>query len=642
MTETLASRVAPPPRRQGARPEGVRSEGGPLWLLRGQWPLFAWAHEPGGRANGAVVLCPPLLGEHLPAQGLQRLVACALARRGLLAVRFDYEGTGDSGGPSGGPGRAAAWLDGVDQAVALARSRCDGPLTLLGVRSGALLAAQAAVRRRDVDVLVLWDPWQTGRAFLRRQRALQALRLSEAAASGEVEVPGFTVDAPTAEAIESFRLPGSLPVRRALQVARPKTDVTDLPLAVRLGSPTVPAPTADVVFAMEGELEAYFEVDPLRRQMPVPVANAVVDWVTAAVDELTREDGLRGGVTPPDRPGRLRVPSAGDAAPATVATAAGPVTIAPSVPGEVTVTERAVVLGPHALFGIETAPSAAPTAPRASGPRSAAGGQMAEPPTVLFLSSATDSHVGPARLWVILARRLAGVGIRCVRVDLSGLGDSPARPGRPEGVIRAPEAFDDVAEVVEAVGGPRATVLVGLCSGAYQALESALELTPLGVVGINPLLRFTPPEIASGEPLSPRRRLCEPRAMWVADARRAVPEPVGRMMASTRRMLARARPPRGTRTTWARALASAGVGVYCVCGDDEARQLLDAGFTADHMRLDVLPGLDHGLTVASHREIVLERVSQALQSMVAGLTVAAHDATTDSAPGSSPGAPREP
>lgn len=584
----------------------------PVWLTRGRWPLFAWVHDPGAPPAASVVLCPPLLGEQLSAHSMQRVVARSLAGSGLLAVRFDYEGTGDSGGPQGGPSRASTWQDGVDQAVALARSRCDGPVALVGVRSGALVAAQAAVRLRDVDVLVLWDPWSSGHGFLRRQRALQSLRLHGTSASGDTEVPGFTVDRSTVEAIEGLRLPASLPVRRALLMARPKSEMAAPVLTPRGGGAGGVSPaqeSADVLLAVEGEQESCFEIEPLRRQVPSATATAVVDWIAGAVKSLAKEIGEPDPNSAVPRAGRGALdPSSGSDA----TWATGAVTIGPAVPGDVTVTERVRSMGPHRLFAIETVPGASP------------GGDLAAQPTVLFLSSGTDSHIGPARLWVTLARRLAGSGLRCVRVDLSGLGDSDARSGHPEGVIRAPEAFDDVAEVVAAAGNPRTVVLAGLCSGAYQALESALELHPLGVVAVNPLLRFTPPEVEDGAPLSARRRLCQPRPVWMAGARRALPEPVGRAMASARRMVGRARATtRPRHATWVGELGAANVDVYCVCGEDEASQLHEAGFVAGvHARthLDLIPGLDHGLTVASQRDAVADRVTRAVQA-IAGTAV---------------------
>ena len=53
-------------------------------------------------------------------------------------------------------------------------------------------------------------------------------------------------------------------------------------------------------------------------------------------------------------------------------------------------------------------------------------------PSILFLSVANEHRMGPARLWVDFSRRWAAAGLRCFRIDLSSLGDSPLRhPDQP-------------------------------------------------------------------------------------------------------------------------------------------------------------------------------------------------------------------
>jgi len=161
------------------------------------------------------------------------------------------------------------------------------------------------------------------------------------------------------------------------------------------------------------------------------------------------------------------------------------------------IVERPFFVSPAGLFGIKTEV------------REAAAG-----PTALFLSVANEHHIGPARLWVDLARRWAGEGIPSLRFDLSGLGDSPVRhPGQPEFVPHAPEAFADVVDAARAVspGDPANVILVGLCTSGYQAIDSALDLFPRGVIVINPILSFVPPEFEAGLPLDPNRRVALPK-----------------------------------------------------------------------------------------------------------------------------------
>lgn len=601
-------------------------EPSPIWLTGGGWPILGLLHEPAGPARGGVVLCPPLFGEQLAARPLYRAVGRALAEQGLLALRFDYEGTGDSGGPQTGPGRLEAWLDGVADAAATARELSRGPVALVGVRSGALIAAAAAERRTDADAIALWDPWQSGRSFLRREYALHALQFGTPSTGRPMEVWGLVLDADSAEDVASLRLPPRLRARRALVVVRPGTKPAALALESRRGGSAVRT-TVDVLELAAGEHEALFEADVLRRRIPAGAVANVARWLSDAMTQL--------GSSPS---GPAAHATARGAARAGTARRAGEapsyvpgstlVAVPPAAHGEPTVYERAVRIGHHGLFAIESVPSPN-VAPEA--------------PVVLFFPTGMDSHIGPHRLWVDLARRWASLGARCVRVDLSGLGESAPRPGRSELVVRAPEAFDDVADAVRWAGGPARAVLVGLCSSAYQVLESAIELEPLGVLSVNPLLRFTPPELAAGGEMSGRRRLCQPRQVWEGAARRALPEPVGQAIADLRRMLVRWRRRLAGGTTATARLALAGVDVRVVCREDEAEQLAAFGLVDrpdDGLRVVVVPDLEHSLAHAAQRQEVADRLTTMLRAMTGSILAPARQ--REAAPAATVAAPTGP
>ena len=91
---------------------------------------------------------------------------------------------------------------------------------------------------------------------------------------------------------------------------------------------------------------------------------------------------------------------------------AGPAVVAHTSSGAA-ITETPAFVAPTGLFGMLC---------EASG--------SAPGPTVLFLSVANEHRIGPGRLWVDLSRRWAAAGLRCFRIDLSSLGDSPAAPRR--------------------------------------------------------------------------------------------------------------------------------------------------------------------------------------------------------------------
>ncbi|HEY1734554.1 MAG TPA: alpha/beta fold hydrolase [Acidimicrobiales bacterium] len=593
--------------------------GGPRWFGSPATPLFGWVHEPSGAgghgpgsnspgSNGAVVLCRPLFGEDTVADASYRQLARSLSAAGLWVVRFDYAATGDSGTVEGGPS-VAAWLDSVDRAIDVARLCTTGPVALCGLRMGALLAAAAAGRREDVDAVVLWDPCRTGRDFLRRQQALQAGRFADGATDGVLEVPGHVLGRPLARELAALTVPSALRARRALVVARPGE-----PTEARFAGPdgTGPVVPADVVLAGPGEQEALLDVDPLTCREPAGAIAGITGWLGRTMVALAAA-GRR-------ETGRLAGPAATAGPVEPVWTRPGSTRVAVDDPGAEApglVTERVVRLGDVGLFAVETSPAAPET------------GKV-----VVFLSSGLDRHTGPSRLWVTLARRWAADGVRCVRVDLSGLGESPARRGQAEQVLRAPEAFDDVRQVVDAAAGDAGdVVLVGLCSGGYQALESALELSPGGVLAVNPLLRFTPPELLAGGVVDPRRRLCVPKRPWVGAVRARVPERLAGPVAALR-----GRWP-GTRLvdggSWLAELADAGVDVYGICGEQEAQLLGPTGAGADAggpaepdrsasagaptvgpPRIEIVPGLDHALLPAAQRALVCDRLSDELARMV--------------------------
>jgi alpha-beta hydrolase superfamily lysophospholipase len=617
---------------------------GPQWFGSPERPLFGWVHEPVGRGpSGAVVLCPPLFGEKSAVHATYRALATDLSARGHWVVRFDYEGTGDSSGPTAGPGRPVAWLTSIDRAVALARRYTDGPVALVGMRMGALLAAMAAGRGAGADALVLWDPCTSGRTFLRRHQAIQAMRFPPAAGWRGVEVPGYSLDEAVAGEVTALRLPRDLPVGRVLVVARPG----DRRPAVRCAGQ---ADGLELRRSEPGEQEALLEAGHLSRTPPAATSGYVADWLDRTLRRVAA--GRAGG----ERSSAVPLADASSAVPLADASSAVPLADASSVvlpvdgaPGA-TVVERVRWFGPVGLFGIETEAAGRIDATDGAGDPSGSGGQAmagsGDLPVVVLLSSGTDTHVGPSRLWVRLARQwAAGGAVRCVRVDLSGWGESPAHPGRDRCVLRPVEAFDDVGEILSAIGRPERVVLVGLCSGAYQALESALEVPPAAVLAVNPLLRFTPPELVETGSVSPRRRMCDPKQPWVHSVRSRLPRPAVRVVVSVRSAASRLRFA-GRVEDALGSLVAAGVHVYCMCGEDDARPLLQvrrrvltAWRASGQVRVDVVPGLDHALLPRDQREEACDRLTGALRRIVAELSAGT---LADSAGSGGPSAARQP
>jgi alpha-beta hydrolase superfamily lysophospholipase len=106
----------------------------------------------------------------------------------------------------------------------------------------------------------------------------------------------------------------------------------------------------------------------------------------------------------------------------------------------------------------------------------------------VLINAGLVPKLGPFRLYVELARRLARDGVVTLRFDLGGLGDSgPGAPGQPLRERTMLEIRAAVAELRRRYPELRGVVVGGLCSGAEDALryaESDPDVT--GVLLIDP------------------------------------------------------------------------------------------------------------------------------------------------------------
>ena len=154
--------------------------------------------------------------------------------------------------------------------------------------------------------------------------------------------------------------------------------------------------------------------------------------------------------------------------------------------------EHAVVFGNESpLVGIVTEPDSG----------------VSGAPVCLFLNAGLGHRVGPNRLYVSLARRLAKLGLTSVRFDFSGIGDSPPSPSLDDseerGVNETTQAMDFLVESL----GPSTFVPVGLCSGANIAFALATRDNRVrGAVVIN---AATVPSAHSDEQVREARRRAE-------------------------------------------------------------------------------------------------------------------------------------
>lgn len=579
------------------------------WFGPEESPLFGLLNTPGTQVRGAVILCPSLGREHTSAYSTFAQLAARLAEVGLLAFRFDYRSTGDSFERAHADAGSVGLLDDVRYAVDFVRGLGATRVALVGMRIGALLAGLASALE-PFEAVVMWDPCANGRSFVREQRML-SLRIPVAGRS-DIEtddIPGFHLSLDILREVSLLELDETTATlaERVLLLSR-LDHRADRTLVDRLVLPNVEHRN------VLGQDELLYTPTPLQ-----VVPEAALETIVAWVDD----------VMPPDSQ-PVSLPETGDVAvsfdmPGTGTAEGGKPPVA--------VVERAVRLAPFGLFGIVTEPKAG-----ASGP------------ICVFVSVANEHRIGPGRLWVELSRRLAESGLACVRLDLSGFGDSPARVAFPPPIY----AFDAVEDVVAAARAlspeaPANVALFGLCSSAYHVLEAASILSPRGVCALNPAVSFPVPETERGDPVDPRRKFFLPEPSIAATTSKVTsvrwleaqipflkwlgtrfPVTIMKMRRLAKITIERLGQPyrtvawrSGTRPGRARSgpgehlasLASTGSNVLLICGSEEIRPFRYAAERSKQssnvrgqLRTEVIPALDHALRRPKDRDEVSDLI----------------------------------
>jgi alpha-beta hydrolase superfamily lysophospholipase len=397
---------------------------------------FGVLHPAAGRHG--VLICSTMGDEALNVYRPLVFLAEQFAAAGSPTLRLEYYGAGDSGGEDGEPGRFQTWLNGIAAGVRWLRETCGvGPVTLVGVRVGAVLAARAACDIDDIEALVLLSPVPSGRRYL-RELILRANTIAEIwqveprIEDGHwFEAHGVRLDRPTRDALERLdlaKLPGC-PAPRALVLDQSGGSAGGV-VAERLQRLGVEV-TSEAADGLESMLR-----DPYENAVPHDAIARVIQWHDAILSRFAGEG----------RPSLYALPRAGDEE-AVLATDYG--------------TETPVRFGSAgSLFGILSTPAH---------PRGTA-------PPVLIANTGANPRSGNARGAVAIARWLAANGIASLRMDGAGVGDSAIETGE-RGQPYASQGDCDLAAGVDELTRRFASpvLLLGMCSGAFHALRVACE-----------------------------------------------------------------------------------------------------------------------------------------------------------------------
>lgn len=141
--------------------------------------------------------------------------------------------------------------------------------------------------------------------------------------------------------------------------------------------------------------------------------------------------------------------------------------------------ETAINFGPsRTLVGILARPATPPTTD----------GQR---PAVVILNAGVLHRVGPHRVHVRLARRLAEAGFTSFRIDLPGVGDSEPLDGTGSLTEDALRGIDEAFSFLSRKGVADTFVLFGLCSGAdLSFLTACHDPRVVGIAIVDPTQVF--------------------------------------------------------------------------------------------------------------------------------------------------------
>ena len=210
----------------------------PFFFGDSKQPLYGVYHPPQANAvkNQGVVLCYPFGQEYMRSHRAMRQLAMLLNKQGYHVLRFDYRGTGDSGGDVEDM-VPADWIADTRAAVQELRDMADlKAISLVALRMGSLIATSACQELEDIEHLVLWDPVLSGTSYIAElKNEIEGdpakFRYNFVADDGTLHFNGFPLSSAFQKGLEAIDLANFYPEKtgRVYQVVSHKDPVfTDL------------------------------------------------------------------------------------------------------------------------------------------------------------------------------------------------------------------------------------------------------------------------------------------------------------------------------------------------------------------------------------------------------------------------------
>jgi len=422
-------------------------------------PVFAWQHYSTAPIsnNIVVILCYPTGYEYTHSHRSFQHLADQLAAIGCLVIRFDYSSTGDSAGTELPDNLIPIWLENISSIANQVRKTIpDCQLCLAGLRLGATLAHLAA-QTLTPNYLILWEPIVKGKRYLRELQALSKFGVDAENQDDEfTEFAGFLMSKATAEGLKNIDLM-KVPLAaetRVLCIYREDANREE-PFIDWLRTQTIYL-TTEYQPGYEDMLEV-----PHKTQVPFQAIGVTTKWL--ADSELCQNNQ----------------------------SSVKPLGMLENITFENAIQEQGIwyddqgdkksnKIVQHKLFAILTQP------------------KHLDPnrPVVILLNSGAVHHVGPNRVYTQIARTIAETGLRCVRLDIEGLGDSFKPDKAKENHPFQPNTqsnLDGAISYFKNRGLAQEFIIGGICSGAHAAFHGALQISSPAIreiMLINPLVFY--------------------------------------------------------------------------------------------------------------------------------------------------------
>lgn len=422
-----------------------------LYLEHDNYQNFVWQHLPYDcePRNHALVLCPPIGYEYSHSYRSYRYLADELAKQGFTVFRFDYYGTGNSSGFILDDDCLNRWVSDLKSLSSHIENQYSGiKQTWFGVRMGATLAYLSAEEGTTAD-LILWEPVIKGRSYIRELEALSLLAATpEKIENAYLESAGFLLSNKTAQDIKQINLLNGTSLS-------PNSDV----LLISKDAKGVNQKLLESLEKNEHKVDTHISLEysdmmnePHQTKIPLATVKHIIDWLTQ---------------------GHTNTPSI-------EITKTGPHSYPTQTNTHLdSVNETPLFFGKHKqLFGILTSPKELPKTSLKS---------------IILVNSGSVNQVGPHDIYCKIARELAAEGHTILRIDLENIGDSLLSNKEYENHPYQPNALENIDAAINEMHtiNPSSKITIcGICSGAYNAFHSGLDIKSNkvdGILMINPL-----------------------------------------------------------------------------------------------------------------------------------------------------------